>query len=323
MMSDVKSVLITGATGFVGRALVSYFCGQGEYRVTAMVRPGVVWEEASARVVRVSDITKVDATSFQGMGFDVVIHAAARVHVMKEVAKDSLAEFRAVNVVGTQKLLNAVPMKKGCQFIFISSLKVLGDRSQSGAKFSHLSEYNPADPYAKSKVEAEQLLLGRAELGEFDLTIIRPPLIYGHGVAGNFASLAKVVRSGIPLPLGLMSGNKRSMIGIDNLISVVERCVETRRARNALFLVSDDFDVSTLELFQSIRKAIGSYSPAIPVPLLICKLFATLLGRGSQLARLTESLAVDIEHTKQVLDWQPPKSFYDGILGACEDYARK
>jgi nucleoside-diphosphate-sugar epimerase len=245
-------------------------------------------------------------------GVEVVIHTAARAHIMRDEAADPLAEYRKVNVEGTLSLARQAANAGVRRFIFISSIKVNGEATADARAFSASDEPAPEDAYGVSKLEAEQGLMRLAAETGMAIVIIRPPLVYGPGVKGNFASMIKLVEKGLPLPLGAIH-NKRSLVGIDNLVDLIIRCIDHPAAANQVFLVGDGEDLSTTELLHDVGKAMGKSVRLIPVPAEILQFGATLLGKKAMAQRLLGSLQVDISKTRKILDWKPPYTVEEGL----------
>jgi len=245
-------------------------------------------------------------------GIDVLVHCAARVHVMHENTSDPLSEFRRVNVAGTLALARQAATAGVRRFIFLSSVKVNGEETVLSHSYRADDVPSPQDPYGISKLEAEQGLMKVAADTGMEVVIIRPPLVYGSGVKGNFASMMKLVEKGLPLPLGAIH-NKRSLIGIDNLVDLIIRCIDHPAAANQVFLAGDGEDLSTTELLRGVANAMGKPARLIPVPAVLLQLGATLLGKKAMAQRLLGSLQVDISKTCEVLDWKPPYTVEEGL----------
>ena len=306
-----KSVFVTGGTGFVGGAVLSCLATEARY-VTAVVRdPLASFPDKVHRVVVPGlDVTTDWSEVLQGC--DVIIHAAARAHVMNEQSADPLAEFRKVNVDGTLNLARQAVAAGVKRFIFISSIKVNGEDTPLGLPYHASDASAPEDAYGQSKLEAELGLMKLAAETGMEVDIIRPPLVYGPGVKGNFASMIKLVEKGVPLPLGAIH-NKRSLVGIDNLVDLIIRCIDHPAAANQVFLAGDGEDLSTTELLRGVGKAMGKPARLIPVPAGLLQFGATLLGKKAMAQRLLGSLQVDISKTCELLDWQPPYTVEEGL----------
>lgn len=236
----------------------------------------------------------------------VLIHIAARVHVMNETANDPLTEFREVNTEGTLALAKKAAEAGVKRFIFISSIKVNGESTKPGSPFKFDDERQPDDPYGISKSEAEVALLELGQQTGMEIVIIRPPLVYGEGVKANFAALIKLVGKGLPLPFRCITKNKRSMISVYNLVDLIKTCIEHPNAANRVFLASDDNDLSTAQMIALMAKVQGKKNLGLPVPVWCFKLAGKLLNKTEVFDRLTGSLQLDITHTKKTLNWTPP-----------------
>jgi nucleoside-diphosphate-sugar epimerase len=268
--------------------------------------------EAGVSHIALGDLTKALIEPGLFNGVDAVVHCAARVHVMNEADVDLLSAFRAVNVVGTLKLAKQAASVGVKRFVFISTIKVNGEATVSGELFQADDLPAPEDAYGLSKLEAEQgLKLLAAETG-MEVVIIRPPLVYGRGVRGNFGSMIKLVEKEIPLPFGAIH-NKRSLVGIDNLVDLIVRCIDHPAAANQVFLAGDGQDLSTPELVRSLAMAMGKRTRLISLPTGVLKFGATLLGKRALADRLLGSLQVDITKTRELLEWQPRHSVEEGL----------
>lgn len=245
-------------------------------------------------------------------GTQCVVHLAARVHLMQDMASDPLAEYRRINV---EKTLSLARMAHGAgvrRFIFLSSVKVNGEQTQPGKPFRADDIPAPQDPYGISKMEAEIGLRAIAQETGLEVVIIRPPLVYGPGVKANFASMVKWVRRGVPLPLGAIH-NQRSLVALDNLVDLIITCTRHPAAANQTFMVSDGEDVSTSELLRGVAKALGKSACLLPVPQALLEWGAAMLGKRAVAQRLFSSLQVDISTTRHILGWTPPVSLEQGL----------
>jgi len=303
----VLKVLLTGATGFVGRGILETFAAIPGLRLAVAVRSRLPGEFPGVEVHSIDGLNATQDWTSALAGVDVVVHAAARVHVMRETAGDPLAEFRAVNIEGTLNLARQAAAAGVRRFIFISSIKVNGESTPPGRPFRAEDRPAPADPYGQSKLEAERALSRLAEECAMEWVVIRPPLIYGPGVGANFASLMRVVQRQLPLPFARVR-NRRSLVARDNLVDLLRVCLEHERAANQVFLVSDDHDLSSAELCRRLAVALGVRPRLLPVPVALLQGLAALFGRGAQAQRVLGSLQVDIGKTRELLGWQPPVS---------------
>ncbi len=302
-------LLITGANGFVGRALCAGLAGTG-HSVLAAVRSEAAIEGCEPVVIE----TMNDATDWLSTlsDVDVVVHLAARVHVMNDEATDPLAEFRKVNVNATLNLARQAAKAGVKRFIFISSIKVNGEQTALGKPFMDGDLANPQDAYGLSKLEAEQGLSLVAQQTGIEVVIIRPPLVYGAGVKANFASMLCAVKRGIPLPLGAIH-NKRSFVYVGNLVSLIMRCIDHPAAANEIFLISDGNDLSTTDLLKECAIALGVKSRLLPVPQKLIEMGAALVGKRDVAQRLCGNLQVDITKAHELLGWVPPVTVADGL----------
>lgn len=305
-----EAMLVSGANGFVGKALCIELCRQGQ-SVRAAVRSATRQVE-NVETVSVGEINGETDWTDALLGVKVVIHLAARVHVMKDTAMDPLAEFRKVNVDGTLNLARQAAKIGVKRFIFISSIKVNGETTQSERPFSADDSPAPADAYGISKREAEDALRLLGSEADMEVVIIRPPLVYGPGVKANFAALMRAVQRGWPLPLGAVH-NQRSLVALDNLVDFIVTCISHPQAANQTFLVSDGQDLSTAELVRGMAHAAGVPVRLLPVPVWALQAGAALLGKGDAVQRLCGNLQVDISKAHSLLGWVPPVSVADGL----------
>lgn len=303
-------VLVTGANGFVGSRLAGqlgrtdHFSLACAVRTTGTCRFG---EEYS-----IGELGPKTDWSAALRGQDVVVHLAARAHVMVDEAPDPLVEYRRVNVDGTLNLARQAIDAGVRRFVFVSSIKVNGEQTDLGQPFTSDQMTAPADAYGVSKLEAERGLLALGKESGMEVVIIRPPLVYGPGVKGNFATLIKLVEKGIPLPLGAIS-NKRTLVSLDNLVDLIQVCIDHPAAANEVFLAGDNRDLSTSELLREVGKAVGKPARLIPVPQGLLMVAARLLGKTDVARRLFGSLQVDISKARNLLGWEPPVSVEEGL----------
>ncbi|MBE7373014.1 UDP-glucose 4-epimerase family protein [Pseudomonas lopnurensis] len=303
-------VLLTGASGFLGSAVIARLSQQDQIILSCAVRSPLAQVRFAA--FSVGDLCATNDWSQALLGQQVVIHAAARAHIMKDELADPLAEYRLVNVEGTLNLARQAATAGIKRFIYISSIKVNGESTPLGKPFVSSDAPAPEDPYGLSKLEAEQGLMQLAAHTGMEVVIIRPPLVYGPGVKGNFASMIKLVEKGIPLPLGAIH-NKRSLVSIDNLVDLIIRCIDHPAAANQVFLAGDGEDLSTSELLRGVGRAMGKPARLIPVPAGMLQFGAALLGKAAMAQRLLGSLQVDISKTCELLDWKPPYTVEEGL----------
>ena len=255
------------------------------------------------------------------IGVDVVIHLAARVHVMNDVALDPLEEYRNANTLATIHLAEEAAKAGVKRFIYLSSIKVNGEETNLGQSYSEDSTPVPIDPYGVSKWEAELGLEKICAQTGMEFVIIRPPLIYGPGVKANFQKLMRLVAQGLPLPLGAVH-NQRSMLALDNLVGFIAEVMKNPLAANQRFLLSDGEDISTSQLLKLIAKGMGKSICLLPVPAFVLRAAAQVLGASSAADRLLGSLQIDSSKARQLLQWQPPLSVEEGIAIAAQAYLK-
>ena len=307
----MNNILQTGATGFVGGAVLDRLSAERE-DITAAVRKPQNDLPANARTVIVPDLDAGTDWSDALEACSVIIHSAARVHIMDDQSNDPLAEFRKVNVDGTLNLARQASAAGVKRFIFISSIKVNGEDTALGRAYTAFDTPMPQDPYGISKMEAEEGVRLIAQETGMEVVIIRPVLVYGPGVKANFRSMMNWMNKGVPLPLGAIN-NKRSLVSLDNLVDLIVTCIDHPAAANQTFLVSDDEDLSTTEMLRRMARALGKPARLIPVPSAWLEKGAALLGKRAIAQRLCGSLQVDIRHTRETLNWTPPVSVDEGF----------
>ena len=248
-------------------------------------------------------------------GVEVIVHAAARVHVLNDDKTKSAIEFDRVNVTATLELARQAVAAGVRRFVFLSSIGVNGVQTDVGKPFTEADPPNPHNPYADSKLKAEQGLLLLSEQSGLEVVIIRPPLVYGPGVRANFAALMRAVQRGWPLPLACVH-NLRSMVAMDNLVSFIATCVDHPQAANTTFLVSDGRDISSPDLVRGLAQALGVAARLVPVPVSTLQFVGRALGRGDVIQRVCGNLRVDISKARRVLAWQPSVSMDEGLRRA-------
>lgn len=307
----MKRIMVTGGSGFVGRTLLERLYQDG-YGLIAPSRTPLAQAPAGVVNPLVAGLAADVDWSASLEGAAVVIHSAARVHVMNDTADDPLVEFRKANVDGTLSLARQAAAAGVQRFIFISSIKVNGEGTELGHPYRADDTPAPQDPYGVSKMEAEQGLRALAAETGMEVVIIRPVLVYGPGVKANFRSMMSWLRKGIPLPLGA-TGNKRSLVAVDNLVDLIATCIDHPAAANQTFLVSDGEDLSTTQLLQRMGSALGRPARLLPVPASLLQAGAAMLGRRAIAQRLCGSLQVDICKTRERLAWAPPVSVDDAL----------
>ncbi len=299
----MSRVLLTGATGFVGHAILARLSGDTRYVVRSALRgtKQVNTTDESAEIGNIDGHTSWPAAL---NGVDFVIHAAARVHVMNSGA-DEIDAYSSVNREGTLNLAKQAAAAGVRRMVFLSSAKVNGEMTGPGRPFCATDTPMPADPYAVSKCEAETGLEKIAAETGMEVVIVRPPLVYGPGVGANFLKLIRLVDSGMPLPFGSIH-NKRSLVAVRNLADLVVHCLAAEGASGRTFLAGDGEDLSTPDLIRRIASHLGRPARLLPVPAGILKMVGLLTGRSAQIQRLLGSFQLDIDRTRGMIDWQPP-----------------
>ncbi|EGG98104.1 UDP-glucose 4-epimerase [gamma proteobacterium IMCC2047] len=307
-------LLVTGATGFVGSALVESLLNSKCYHVVSAARRTVEKAPLRQQSVLVDDISAATDWTQAVKNIDVVIHTAARAHIMNELTQNPLVEFRRVNVEGTLNLARQAIDAGVKRFIFISSIKVNGE-GESNRAYRFDDTAAPEDDYGLSKWEAEQGLKALCSESAMELVVIRPPLIYGPGVKGNLALLAKAIDKELPLPLGAIK-NQRDMLSLNNLIDLIKTCIEHPAAAGQVFLCCDNEPVSTPELIKLIASGRERNAHLWSLPIFILNMLASLTGKQAMVKRLSSDFRIDIRHTMDTLDWKPPFSVAESMRWA-------
>jgi len=316
--AETKSVLVTGANGFVGRPLCEELLRHGRHVTAAARSPCQLPSNVKSVIVGPID---GETNWFDVLrDVDIVIHLAARVHVMRDTVANPLEEFLRINLHGTENLARQAARAGVKRLVYVSSIKVNGERTT--LPFKESDDPNPQDPYGVSKCEAELALHRVAAETGLEIVIVRPPLVYGAGVKGNFAQLIKVLVKGIPLPLASVH-NLRSFVALDNLVDLIVTCIDHPAAANQTFLAGDGEDLSTAELLRRMGKALGKPAKLFSVPTWILRTVATLLGKGDMAQRLCDSLQVDISKAFDLLGWRPPVSVDDALKKMAIDFMEK
>ncbi|MDI1299679.1 SDR family oxidoreductase [Methylotenera sp.] len=310
MTFSIKRIMVTGANGFVGQAICAEALARG-FNVTGATRTSFSFIPHLKNYV-VSDINSSTDWALALEGCDVVVHLAARVHVMREHSGNPLAEFRRLNVEGTEHLARSAAKAGVKRLVYVSSIKVNGEETSGNHIYCEQDVPAPQDPYGISKWEAEQVLHQIAQETGLEVGVVRPPLVYGAGVKGNFAQMLSVLARGLPLPFATIT-NRRSLIYVENLVDVLILCATHPAAAGQTYLVSDGEDVSTPDLLNKLSLAMGKSPRLFPFPIALLKLAGRLVGKSDQISRVVGSLRVDSSKIRRELGWVPPFSVDDGL----------
>ncbi|MBY5937630.1 NAD-dependent epimerase/dehydratase family protein [Marinobacter nauticus] len=311
-------VVLTGASGFVGRALGNALSATSKITaVTGLVRAPVTGVGFDTRVINDLSDKKGLQDSFRGA--DVVVHLAARAHVLGDESQEPLSEFRRVNVEGTLNVAKAALESGVSRLVFLSSIGVNGNKTE-GNPFSEKSIPDPVSDYALSKWEAEESLRNLCAGSLMELVIVRPPLVYAGQAPGNFGRLLKLVSAGIPLPFGAVS-NFRSMVALDNLVDFLQSCILHPEASNETFLISDGEDLSLAQIIGCLAEGMAKRVILVPVPVAILSLGANILGKGAIIEQLCGSLQVDAGKARRVLGWTPVLDARQALKDAGKHYS--
>lgn len=313
-----ENLLITGASGFIGTALVNRAI-QKDYRVRAASRQLVTWPK-DVESIQLHDLATMD-WRLALRDIHTVVHLAARAHVPPNLSACALTELRRLHVVGTLNLARQAADAGVRRFVFMSSVKVHGESTLPAQPYTIDDIPLPIDPYGVTKYEAELNLKALADQSKLELVVIRPVLTYGPGVKGNFFTMMSWIYRGIPLPLGSIN-NRRSLVALDNLVDLVLTCLQHPAAANRTFLVSDDHDLSTTELITMLASAMGRPARLFSVPPVLLRLGSMIFGKHAVSRRLVDSLHVDITNTRRVLGWVPPTSIGEGLQRTVEHFLR-
>lgn len=316
-----RTILVTGASGFVGQSVCSRLLGQG-FAVRAAVRS--IDSIPSAEGLDVVAVGEIDAQTEWDValkGVDSVIHCAARAHVMHQSEEEALEAYRMVNVSGTLRLAEQAAALSTRRLVFLSSIKVNGEKTRFDKPFLYSDMPAPDGLYGLSKWEAEQALWALSVRTGLEVVVVRAPLTYGPGVKGNLLRLLRWVESGMPLPLGMVQ-NQRSMMGLYNLTDLMLRCVEHPAAIGQTFLASDGDDLSTPQLIRLIAEGLNRSAHLLPAPVALLQASGLVLGKRGDIDRLVCSLQVDIGHTQSQLSWTPKVSVTDGVQEMARWYSK-
>lgn len=305
-----RRIVVTGATGFIGGTLIRRLLADGR-AVRAALRRTIPGLPVDAELVAISTIGPETNWMRAVEGADAIVHLAARVHMTGESTPDALPLFRAVNAAGSATLARAARAAGVRRLVLLSTTTVYGDRSL-GRPFDEASLPAPVTPYARSKLEAEQLVAEALRGSSTEFVVLRPPLVYGAGAKGNFERLVRLVRRGIPLPLASVH-NRRSLVYVGNLVDAIVRCLYHPGAAGHTYVVSDGEDVSTPQLIARIAAALGRRPRLIPMPAALLRFAGKLIGRADEVARMLDDMAVDSSRIRRELDWQPAFTLDEGL----------
>ncbi|MBU1980661.1 MAG: SDR family oxidoreductase [Gammaproteobacteria bacterium] len=315
-------ILVTGANGFVGTALCHQLVELGASVRGAIRR--LEWSVSCIEDIELFQVGECDPFADWSEALDgvrAVVHLAARVHVMHEKVTDPLTEFRSVNVEGTLNLANQAAKAGVRRFVYLSSIKVNGEKTLPGRPFTERDVPAPLDPYGVSKHEAEEGLRKLAQQTGMEIVIIRSPLVYGKKVKANFLNMMRWLYKGVPLPFGAIH-NRRSLVALDNLVDFIVVCLDHPAAANQTFLVSDGEDTSTTELLRRMAIALNVPTRLLPVPQKLLEVGFKMVGKNDLAQRLCGSLQVDITKSCTVLDWKPLISVDEGLRRTAEYFLR-
>lgn len=312
-----SKVLITGAGGFVGQALWKEMLHQG-WQIRGALHRADHWVAGSESLI-VGNIDGETDWAETLCDIDVVVHLAARVHVMKDSVADPLAEFLKVNLQGTANLAQQAAQAGVKRLVYVSSVKVNGERTADLLSFTESDPADPQDPYGVSKWQAEQALQRIAEKTGLEIVIVRAPLVYGSEVKGNFIKLLAAIDSGVPLPLA-GANNLRSLVYVGNLVDALIACATQPAAAGQTYLISDGEDISMASLVEKIAAALGRHNRSFYFPPALLRAGATLLGRAEQVDRLFGSLRISDKKIRSDLAWSPPYTLEQGLYETAEWY---
>lgn len=307
-------ILITGATGFVGSNLINYLDSK-KYEIIKLSRNKKIGFLKSGSINNKYNWENILK------GCDVVIHLAGKAHIFKNPSENELKQINEVNYLGTINLAKQAAKFGVRKFIFLSSSKVNGEKTLNDSKFKETDKFIPTDPYAKSKYKAEYDLNKIALKNKMSVVIIRPPLIYGPGVKGNFLSLIKLVNLGMPLPFKSLK-NKRAILSVKNLCDFIDCVIKDDRANNHTFLISDKRPITINNLVIKISKALNVNLKTFPLDKKLILFFATLIKKRKSITKITDSFELDISKSKKVLNWQPPYSTCKEIYSTINWYKK-
>tara|TARA_B110000196_G_C21147514_1_gene667505 strand:- start:456 stop:1391 length:936 start_codon:yes stop_codon:yes gene_type:complete len=308
-------ILLSGASGYIGRKILDSQCSN----IDAVIgRDHLVGFNGQFLI---HDFSQKSDPIFSLNNVKTIIHCAARNHILNDSSIDPLSEYRKTNTFGTLRFAQYAANAGVKRFIFISSIKVNGESTSIGSKFTSADEMSPEDPYGVSKAEAEEGLLEISKETGMEVVIIRPPLVYGPRVKGNFLNLLKLSKLPIPLPFALIN-NKRSMVYLDNLVDLIITCIDHPKAANRVFLASDCDDLSLARLLTLMRQTMNKSPLLLPIPSFLFNLLSKLSGKSELVNRLIGNLQVDSSDAKALLGWQPPYTVEQGVKATVDDFLK-
>jgi len=319
----MKKIFVTGAYGFIGKSICETLVLNDKTVIGIVRNLDLSRNLDKVTYLPVGDIGLETNLKDTLVGIDCVIHCAGKIPDRNKIENDQLKAYHLANVEGTKQIALQAVDAGAKRLIFLSSIKVNGENTYDNCNvtnkidyikkiFTHNDIASPEDLYAKSKLQAEKVLWEISSRTGLEVVVVRLPLVYGYGAKGNLASLIKIVRSGIPLPLSFVK-NQRSMIGIDNLVDLLVQCIDHPKASGKTFLASDGEDLSTPELIKLIASSIGRRANLFPLPIFMLKFLGSVFGRSEEINRLVGSLRIDNSYTKEILNWTPPISIEEGI----------
>jgi nucleoside-diphosphate-sugar epimerase len=317
----MNKILVTGANGFIGESLCKVLSDKNNL-VRGVVRDiSKIKKNSKIEYVSVGNINFETNWSKSLADIDYVVHCAGKAHIVNQNNKSPKEVYQSINVEGTRQLVTQAAKAGIKRLIFLSTIKVNGEitddvegiyNKKSKKIFTHMDKPSPKDPYGLSKWEAEKVLWEISTKTNLEICVLRLPLVYGKGVKGNLRRLINLMRFGLPLPFSLVK-NKRSMIGLDNLVDLISCCIDHPAANGKTFLVSDGEDLSTTDLLSYIASSMGRTSRLFPVPIYLLKTAGFIFNREKEVNRLVESLKVDSRFTRDTLNWLPPVNVVEGI----------
>jgi len=308
----MKKICITGANGFIGQSIYKTLLKEGRSCIGTVRSINFNSSNYNNKYIQLGDIGPNTNWKVALRGVDCVVHCAGRAHFKKNIRYDEKKFFNTVNFNGTKQLAQQAAEVGVKRLVFLSSIGVLGNNTNNRKPFTQSDKPNPVESYAISKYEAEQALFEISTNTGLEIVIIRAPLVYGPSAPGNLGRLIKIINTGLPLPFSHIN-NRRSLIGIKNLVDLVIRCIDHPNAKGKIFLVSDGEDLSTPNLIQLIASSMGKTSHFFPIPISLLRILARIIGKQRDFDRLSGSLRIDNSYTKKILNWTPPVSVEEGI----------